>query len=50
MSLNNNIIVNESGTAANVENYKIVIIGTNMWVRPPFYPSTNMKLLKRDML
>ena len=27
MSLNNNIIVNESGTAANVENYKIVIIG-----------------------
>ena len=26
MSLNNNIIVNESGTAANVENYKIVII------------------------
>lgn len=27
MPLNSNIIVNESGTAANVENYKIVIIG-----------------------
>lgn len=27
MSLANNIIVNESGTAANIENYKIVILG-----------------------
>lgn len=27
MFLNNNIIVNESGTAANIENYKIVILG-----------------------
>ena len=27
MSLNNIIIVNESGTAANIENFKIVIIG-----------------------
>ena len=27
MSITNNIIVNESGTAANIENYKIVILG-----------------------
>ena len=25
--MSNNIIVNESGTAANIENYKIVILG-----------------------
>jgi len=27
MSLSNNIIINESGTATHIENYKIVILG-----------------------
>ena len=27
MSISNNIIVNESGTATHIENYKIVILG-----------------------
>ena len=27
MSISNNIILNETGTAANIENYKIVILG-----------------------
>ena len=27
MSLSNNIIINESGSAAHIENYKIVILG-----------------------